>query len=242
MDAEERALLAAIIAQPDDDTARLVYADWLQEHGREERAELIRAQVGLARPRQITETARQRSEWSTRERLLLQTRAERWRKELPSLRGVDWGWFERGMVQSVRLSVRRWDAAFSASLAGIFGHTPLRVLRIDLGPWRSHSADECDEMLRWDGLSRFDEVHFIAPFARSGAVNPFVTRMWAIRWPERPRIANLHECKLSDDAVCPLLDSPADSHFPSLVFDGGGLSAQLRADVTARFAGRVQFV
>lgn len=31
MDSEEAALLAAIIAAPDDDTPRLVYADWLQE-------------------------------------------------------------------------------------------------------------------------------------------------------------------------------------------------------------------
>jgi uncharacterized protein (TIGR02996 family) len=242
MDAEERALLAAIIAQPEDDTPRLVYADWLQEHGREERAEFIRAQVWLARPRQVTETARQRGEWSARVRSLLQTHSERWRKELPSLPDVDWGWFERGMVQSVTLDVPGWDAAFSTGLAATFGHTPLRVLRIYLRPWRTHSADECDEMLRWGGLTRFDEVHFIAPFARSGAVNPFVTRLWAGRWPARPRLANLHECKLSEDAVRPLLDAPADWHFPSLVLDGRGLSAQLRAGVTARFGGRVQFV
>jgi uncharacterized protein (TIGR02996 family) len=32
MDTDERALLAAIIAHPDEDTPRLVYADWLDEH------------------------------------------------------------------------------------------------------------------------------------------------------------------------------------------------------------------
>lgn len=41
-------LLKAIIANPADDTARLVYADWLQEQGRDERAELVRVQVELA--------------------------------------------------------------------------------------------------------------------------------------------------------------------------------------------------
>lgn len=46
-DPTERALLRGIIANPDDDTARLVYADWLDEHGQHERAELIRAQVEL---------------------------------------------------------------------------------------------------------------------------------------------------------------------------------------------------
>lgn len=43
------ALLAAIRADPDDDTVRLVYADWLDERGEAERAEFIRVQCELAR-------------------------------------------------------------------------------------------------------------------------------------------------------------------------------------------------
>lgn len=46
---EEAAFLHAIRKDPADDTARLVYADWLTEHGREDRAEFIRVQVDLAR-------------------------------------------------------------------------------------------------------------------------------------------------------------------------------------------------
>src|SRR3712207_7138456 len=42
-------LLDAIAAAPDDDGPRLVYADWLEEHGEQARAEFIRAQVELAR-------------------------------------------------------------------------------------------------------------------------------------------------------------------------------------------------
>lgn len=45
---DEAALLAAIIAQPEEDTPRLVYADWLQEHGQESRATFIRVQVAIA--------------------------------------------------------------------------------------------------------------------------------------------------------------------------------------------------
>jgi uncharacterized protein (TIGR02996 family) len=47
------ALLAAIRAAPDDDAPRLVYADWLDEHGHPERAEFIRLQVQLARYEQL---------------------------------------------------------------------------------------------------------------------------------------------------------------------------------------------
>ncbi len=44
---DEAALLAAIYANPDDDTPRLVYADWLDEHGDPARAEFIRVQIRL---------------------------------------------------------------------------------------------------------------------------------------------------------------------------------------------------
>jgi len=43
------ALLAAIAAHPDDDTPRLVYADWLDEHEDPLRAEFIRVQVAVRR-------------------------------------------------------------------------------------------------------------------------------------------------------------------------------------------------
>ena len=46
----ESALLAAILADPADDTPRLVYADWCDENGQPDRAEFIRAQCELARP------------------------------------------------------------------------------------------------------------------------------------------------------------------------------------------------
>ncbi len=46
---EADALLDAIFDNPDDDTPRLVYADWLQEHGHEDCAEFIRISVFLKR-------------------------------------------------------------------------------------------------------------------------------------------------------------------------------------------------
>jgi uncharacterized protein (TIGR02996 family) len=55
---DETALLAAIRATPDDDSPRLIYADWLDEHNQPERAEFIRVQCELARVE--TPTLRQR--------------------------------------------------------------------------------------------------------------------------------------------------------------------------------------
>jgi uncharacterized protein (TIGR02996 family) len=45
----QSAFLDAIIDAPDDDELRLVYADWLEEHGDPDRAEFIRVQIELAR-------------------------------------------------------------------------------------------------------------------------------------------------------------------------------------------------
>lgn len=46
---EGELLLRGVLLNPADDTARLVYADWLQENGDEERAEFVRVQCELAR-------------------------------------------------------------------------------------------------------------------------------------------------------------------------------------------------
>lgn len=46
---DEDALLAAIAAHPVEDTSRLAYADWLEEHGHPARAEFIRVQIEVAR-------------------------------------------------------------------------------------------------------------------------------------------------------------------------------------------------
>jgi uncharacterized protein (TIGR02996 family) len=49
----EQAFLQAIRDASDDDTPRLIYADWLEEHGQSDRADFIRLQCRLAR-RELT--------------------------------------------------------------------------------------------------------------------------------------------------------------------------------------------
>jgi uncharacterized protein (TIGR02996 family) len=44
---DEDALLAAIDANPEEDTPRLVYADWLDEQGQSIRAEFIRVEIAV---------------------------------------------------------------------------------------------------------------------------------------------------------------------------------------------------
>jgi uncharacterized protein (TIGR02996 family) len=44
----EKAFLEAVLANPDDDAPRLIFADWLEERGQAARAEFIRLQIRLA--------------------------------------------------------------------------------------------------------------------------------------------------------------------------------------------------
>lgn len=48
MDTDQRALLNTILANPDDDAPRLIYADWLDENEQAEHAEFIRLQIELS--------------------------------------------------------------------------------------------------------------------------------------------------------------------------------------------------
>lgn len=46
--AEREAMLRAVLADPDDDTVRLAFADWLDEHGEHDRAAFVRVEVEMA--------------------------------------------------------------------------------------------------------------------------------------------------------------------------------------------------
>src|SRR5438105_1256378 len=90
------AFLNAIRAAPEDDTARLVYADFLDEQGspaHAARAEFIRVQIELAR---LPETDPFRPALEDHENYLLRTHEAAWLGELPkSITG--WA-FERGFL------------------------------------------------------------------------------------------------------------------------------------------------
>jgi len=67
--------LQAILSDPEDDARRLVYADWLDENGDPERAELIRVQCELAPG---VEDGERLVALKTRERALCRANGERW--------------------------------------------------------------------------------------------------------------------------------------------------------------------
>ncbi len=93
-----KSFLDDIVAHIDDDTPRLVYADWLTENGQDDRAEFIRVQVERARlPAWDAAQVRLR----LREQELLERHGEKWLAEMPAVEGARWEGFRRGIVAEV---------------------------------------------------------------------------------------------------------------------------------------------
>ncbi len=123
------ALLAAILAQPDEDVPRLAYADWLDETGAEPeraRAELIRVQIELHRkPAGERDLALE-----LREKRLLAAHGAAWLAPLQAeggpLCGLAHGQFRRGFVEVVWMSAG-WFVTCAETL---FARVPARELRV----------------------------------------------------------------------------------------------------------------
>ncbi len=139
---DEQALLSTINADPDNDQPRLVYADWLEEHGQRNKAQLIRVQIELAHLPDNTDEA-----------TALQVEDEQLEaaceKTLPQLEGISWGSFERGLVCSVYPDT---PAAFHrhASRIGDMGSVHRVVFE---------NADGFDILAEVPVLARFTELN-----------------------------------------------------------------------------------
>jgi uncharacterized protein (TIGR02996 family) len=97
---ERDALLKAVCDNPDDDTPRLVFADWLQEHGDEDRAEFIRLQIELA----ALPEGKKKQKAQAREKELLDAHRDEWTEPLEEFEGsrtADYYEFRRGFVEAI---------------------------------------------------------------------------------------------------------------------------------------------
>ncbi|MBN9120603.1 MAG: TIGR02996 domain-containing protein [Planctomycetes bacterium] len=102
---DEDALLSAIEAHPEEDTPRLMYADWLDEHGRPLRAEFIRVQCAVKQleHRPADEQRRHVSLWRRQEELL-----DLHRRDMLGALGAELTYFDvifdRGFVSELTVS------------------------------------------------------------------------------------------------------------------------------------------
>lgn len=104
-------LWAEIVANPDDDEPRLVYADWLEENGLADQAKFIRRHIQLSHdPRQDIELTLEEHlqrpghiERSIKEQLCHEQRKS-W-SHIPEITGLD---FDRGFVSLLAITTRQF--------------------------------------------------------------------------------------------------------------------------------------
>jgi uncharacterized protein (TIGR02996 family) len=161
--ATKESLLKAIVNNPDDDFPRLVFADWLEEHGDVERAEFIRIQCRIAERNRL-EFVPQMDPDRIRMEELQKQNAERWIAELGTVRGFDFETkFHRGFPIAIvnRMSV----ATKSATLADLLSRVPFdyvslyRIREPDITSIANWSAPS-----RWRHLQIYNSCHESFPF------------------------------------------------------------------------------
>jgi uncharacterized protein (TIGR02996 family) len=133
---DEDALLNAIALHPDEDTPRLMFADWLDEHGCSVRAEFIRTQLEIARIEHLprAELNRHVAVFRRNQELPDAHQAELLGADLPTVR-VE---FHRGFACELTLSAFRfhqsWDViATMRPLPRVAVEDTLDVVRRFLG-------------------------------------------------------------------------------------------------------------
>jgi uncharacterized protein (TIGR02996 family) len=109
------------VESPDDDALRLVFADWLEEHGEGQRAEFIRLQCEIAR---MTGTEEQLTSLANREKELWQTHGPSWCEELPKWVRYKVS-FRRGFPTILSCTPRQWLGA-----RGLLARAPIQTLTI----------------------------------------------------------------------------------------------------------------
>ena len=117
-----RAFLRAIAAASDDDLPRLVFADWLDENGRPERAEFIRVEVEIART--LPGNPRRGQLFERRQQLFKAHSAEWFSLFTGKVRELN---TERGFITAVACDA----LTFLTHADAWFGTQPITRLKID---------------------------------------------------------------------------------------------------------------
>jgi uncharacterized protein (TIGR02996 family) len=190
-DKAARGFLEDIVAHPDDDTPRLILADWLEEHGDSDRAEFIRVQVQRA---SLPEWDARQVRLRLRELELLKQHGQKWQEELPHIKGVRWGGFRRGFVATARFSS---FAVLRTSASACWAAAPIETV-----------------FFRWPRQGEaIDRIAPIAGLRELSIQGYFAERREVERFADAPllttlRALNIRDCSLGIDGFRRLVESP----------------------------------
>jgi uncharacterized protein (TIGR02996 family) len=198
---EEQSLLSTIVADPDNDRPRMVYADWLEQHGQYDRARLIRVQIELARLPDNTEAP-----------AALQNEAEQLEavceESLPQLDGIRWGGFDRGLVSSVYADTPAVFCRHAKSIADVGSVHRMVFEKPDdfAGLAEVSVLSRFTELLIWDWGS--DELRSARNDDPNHRFNDDLQAVLASAHCPRLRRLELVECQLGPRGAKALADCP----------------------------------
>jgi uncharacterized protein (TIGR02996 family) len=195
-----------VVAHPDDDTPRLVFADWLEEEGDGARAEFIRVQVERARlPQWDARQVRLR----LREQELTKLHGKKWKGELPDIKGVTWEDFRRGFVATATLSS---FAVLRESATACWAAAPLEAVSV-----------------RWPRRDESSETIAPIPGLRELSITAqHIDRDEVARLAELPllstlRALNIRNCNLGGEGFRQLVASPHLGNLTALRVPGNSI-------------------
>lgn len=196
---EGEALYRAILEQPDDDAPRLVWADWLDEHGDPDRAEFVRLQCEWAAL--DPGDPRQDALWDRWSHVLGRNRG-RWAAGLGTAARNHGFW--RGLPDWFDLTTGELIEPVTA----LRRHVPAQCWNLALGGFR-------DELRTWPGL---DAVRCLD--VAEGPTDPFYPHASARGWVwllQSPRLAGLRMLEVGLDVTSTgVLVALSGTDFPNL--------------------------
>jgi uncharacterized protein (TIGR02996 family) len=142
-------LLRAVLADPDDDAARSVYADQLLDRG-DPRGELITVQLALAK---ATPGSKQHAQLTRASEALLAAHGTKWSREVAQLTTKQF--YRRGFIERVEMHARNF-ASDGAKLLALAPITALRLRGLDRALKKFASAP---------ALARIRELELVEAFS-----------------------------------------------------------------------------
>jgi uncharacterized protein (TIGR02996 family) len=219
MSDDEAAFLRTIRENPDADLPRLVYADWLQEHGETLRAEFLRAHLELER---LTEDSPRRRELAFWCRTQLDTQSHLLFEPPLQPKFARYG---RGLVEAAEF----WNAS-DGEIASAFHLAPLRRVWV-YGHWPYFShllnipEDNCLRTLDMTGNRlTADEMIYVG-------VMPF---------PHLKELV-LTGCNLDDEAAQIMCEHPFYQKLERIHVGGNPFSDEGRQRLREQFGERISF-
>jgi uncharacterized protein (TIGR02996 family) len=178
-------LLARVLARPDDDEPRLVYADWLSQRG-DPRGELIVVQCELAGA-----SGARKKALLARERTLLRAHGKRWKQEASQVASECE--LRRGFVASVGATAQ----AFANHGARLFERDPIEELVVSKPGPKLEALGKAPHLARLRSLQLAD-AYYLSKAADLKVLHAFL---------RSPHLKPLRQLKLIVSATDTLVDA-----------------------------------